>query len=214
MNEHDFRSMRRNYGKSELVETQISPNAFDQISHWFKEAKASGILEPNAMSLATASKSGHPRNRIVLLKEINATGLVFFTNYLSQKGQDLEENPYASALFFWDKEERQVRFDGKVEKISREESEAYFLSRPFESQIGAHASIQSSTIPNREFVESKYEDMKEKYSGQIVPIPDYWGGYILIPEVIEFWQGRSSRLHDRIEYKKSNNQWTINRLSP
>lgn len=206
--------MRRNYTKDGLLEKDMSKSPLTQFSNWFTEATNSKIIEPNAMTLATSDKSGLASARIVLLKSFDEKGFIFFTNYESRKGKEIAETKKGTLLFFWDILERQIRIEGKIKKISREDSEIYFHSRPFESQIGAIASNQSYAIKSREELENKYSELLQKYKGQTVPMPKHWGGYILEPTKIEFWQGRASRLHDRILYTKKNKTWKIERLSP
>ena len=198
----------------ELTKKKVDPNPFDQFSHWFNELLKSNVKEPNAMILATASSEGIPSVRTVLLKKFDEEGFVFYTNYESHKAADLSENPNAEILFMWLELERQVRIKGKVEKVSEKESEEYFHSRPTNSQIGAWASKQSSVIPDRVFLEEKFQETAEKYKDGVIPLPPFWGGYRLKPVGFEFWQGRESRLHDRISYRKKNNTWEIVRLSP
>ncbi len=198
----------------ELTENIVDPNPFTQFSHWFNELLKSDVKEPNAMVLATASAERIPSARTVLLKKFDETGFVFFTNYESHKARDLTVNPNAEILFVWLELERQVRIRGKVEKVSSEESEEYFHSRPTNSQIGAWASKQSSVIPNREFLAEKFRETAEKYKDGIIPLPPFWGGFRLIPNEFEFWQGRESRLHDRISYRRKGDNWEIVRLSP
>ncbi|MBK8397279.1 MAG: pyridoxamine 5'-phosphate oxidase [Leptospiraceae bacterium] len=206
--------MRRNYTRDGLLEKDVSRNAIDQFSIWFSDAKNSKIIEPNAMTLATSDKSGLATARVVLLKSFDEKGFIFFTNYESRKGKEIADTKKGTLLFFWDILERQVRIEGKIKKIAREDSETYFHSRPFESQIGALASNQSYVIRSREELENKYAELLEKHKGKVVPMPKHWGGYILEPRQIEFWQGRTSRLHDRILYTKKNKTWKIERLSP
>lgn len=207
-------NLRGEVYKNELLESNVAENPFVQFSAWMKEVLDAEIVHANAMALATVSDKGVPSARTVLLKELDDTGFVFFTNYESEKAKELENNHNASILFFWKEFERQVRITGIVEKINREESEEYFKSRPLESKLGAWASKQSSEIPNREYLERKYDDLKEKYSGTEIPTPSFWGGYRLLPNIFEFWQGRESRLHDRIKYEKKENEWRIIRLAP
>ncbi len=171
------------------------------------------MIEPNAMVLATSDENNQPSARVVLLKDYKEGKFIFYTNYESKKAHDLSINPKASLLFFWRELGRQIRITGTVSKISREESEEYFVTRPYESQIGAWASKQSSVISDRTFLEKKFEKMKERYPGE-VPLPPFWGGYKLLPDKFEFWQGRGSRLHDRISYIKNDKKWDIIRLSP
>lgn len=206
--------MRRNYALSGLLETNVEKNPIDQFSIWFQEALHSKILEANAMTLATSGKSGLASARIVLLKSFDLKGFIFFTNYESRKGKEIQETKKGSLLFFWDALERQVRIEGKLKKISTKDSEEYFHSRPFESQVGAIASSQSKVLKSREDLEKKYEALLIQYKDKKVPMPKHWGGYILEPSKIEFWQGRPSRLHDRILYSKNKTGWKIERLYP
>jgi pyridoxamine 5'-phosphate oxidase len=208
--------LRQNYTLAGLSETDIEPNPIEQFNTWFQQALDADLIEPNAMTLATATSDGKPTARIVLLKGVSDRGFVFYTNYESQKGQQLIANPYAALVFLWDKLERQVRIEGKVEQLQSEESAKYFHSRPKASQLGAWASDQSRVIPNREVLEQKLADLQKKYSGDAtVPLPQHWGGFRVIPNHIEFWQGRSSRLHDRLVYDlQADGSWSIKRLSP
>lgn len=210
----DLSKLRRSYSLKELSENSVFPNPFSQFSFWMQEAILSNLLEPNAMILATANKNGMPSARTVLLKGVDEKGFVFFTNYESAKAKELEKNSFASLLFLWLELERQVRITGKVEKVSREESEKYFLSRPRESQLGAWASKQSEVILNRKILESKFAEMKKRFENQEISLPPFWGGYRVIPQRIEFWQGRENRLHDRICYTLIEGNWKIERLSP
>lgn len=211
---HKIASIRKEYRLKSLDESHVAPDAILQFSHWWEEAVKSEIEEVNAMTLATASADGIPSARIVLLKGFDDNGFVFFTNYQSAKGRQLDENPKAALVFFWKELERQVRITGTVKKVSEIESDNYFQSRPAGSKIGAWASPQSSVINQRSVLE---ENIK-KYTGQFhlqIPRPPFWGGYVVNPETIEFWQGGSSRLHDRIKYTKlSTNKWKIERLAP
>ncbi|AFH48954.1 pyridoxamine 5'-phosphate oxidase [Ignavibacterium album JCM 16511] len=212
MDENTLNNLRKNYQKGELLESQINPNPLRQFEIWFEEVFKSNIYEPNAMILATSS-GNKPSARVVLLKGFDERGFKFYTNYNSRKGRELTSNPNAALLFYWMELERQVRIEGRVEKLSKEESLEYFNSRPLESRYGALASNQSEVIPNREFLERKFFELKEKY-GDNPPMPESWGGFLLIPELFEFWQGRPGRLHDRIVYEKSEKSWKIYRLSP
>jgi pyridoxamine 5'-phosphate oxidase len=207
----DLKDQRKVYEKFELHEESVKHNPFDQFKNWFVDTKNSEILEANAMTLATASKDGKPSARIVLLKEVTETGFVFFTNYNSQKGMDLAENPQAEILFFWDALERQVRIAGTVKKISPTDSKAYFDTRPPESRAGAIASPQSQKIENRAVIEEK---IKIALTDNKLDMPEHWGGYILEPNYFEFWQGRHSRLHDRIIYEQIEGHWKVGRLAP
>lgn len=210
-----LQNLRQDYRSASLLESDVDTNPYQQFGKWFTEALKAEILEPNAMSIATANKKGLPSARIVLLKGFNEDGFVFYTNYESQKGKELEENPYAALIFFWGDLERQIRIEGVVEKVSEEESNQYFQSRPKGSQLGALTSPQSQTIPDRSFLENKLIALENDYQDKDVKKPSYWGGYRVIPNRIEFWQGRSSRLHDRIVYTQAENQtWRFERLAP
>lgn len=210
----EISALRINYTKGELTENQISKDAFEQFNNWMTEAKNSDIREPNAMVLATV-KDHKPAARVVLLKGLDSEGFVFYTNYESHKGSEMAETPYAALTFFWDILEKQVRIEGKVVKVSAAESDEYFWSRPKASQIGAWVSDQSTVIEGREALEEKNAALTKKFEDmEVVPRPPHWGGYRVIPERIEFWQGRTSRLHDRILYTKEGDGWKIERLSP
>ena len=211
---HTISHLRKDYSLKALSETDVKSNPLEQFDTWWNEAIQSQIDEVNAMTLATATAEGVPSARIVLLKEYNDKGFVFFTNYESAKGQELAENPRASLLFFWKELERQVRITGLVEKITEQESDAYFYSRPLGSRIGAIASAQSSVIANRNILEEKVKLLEKKGEAEIKR-PAHWGGYRVKPVIIEFWQGRPSRLHDRIQYTlEENGAWKVERLSP
>lgn len=211
----DTGGIRREYQLQSLSETDVKANPFAQFTKWWDDAIRSQIDEVNAMTLATADKNAMPSARIVLLKEFSEKGFVFFTNYTSHKGRELEENPNACLVFFWKELERQVRITGGVKKISAAESDAYFVSRPEGSRIGAWASPQSSIIDSRNIIEERLTEYQQKFAGGKITRPPHWGGYIVIPVVIEFWQGRPNRLHDRIQYKLINNtEWKIQRLAP
>ena len=206
---------RQNYTRAGLSEADVTSNPIAQFKIWFQQALDADLVEPNAMTIATATPEGKPTARIVLLKGVSDRGFVFYTNYKSQKGQQLIANPHAALVFLWDKLERQVRIEGKVEKLSAEESAEYFHSRPKASQLGAWASNQSQVIPNREVLEQRLDQLQTKYSSDTVPLPEHWGGFRVVPNRIEFWQGRPSRLHDRLVYDLlANGDWQINRLSP
>lgn len=206
--------LRLNYTRQSLLEANIHPDPIQQFQAWFDQAVEANLLEPNAMTLATASPNGTPSARIVLLKGVDQRGFVFYTNYNSQKGQELAANPQAALVFLWGELERQVRVAGAVEKIADQETEAYFNSRPHSSQLGAWASDQSCVIPNREGLEQRLTDLTEQYQDQAVPRPLHWGGFRVIPQAIEFWQGRPSRLHDRLRYRLEADHWIVERLSP
>lgn len=210
----DLKNIRSEFSKGELSKNQVEKDPIVQFKHWFNQAIEMEIAEVNAMTIATASMNGLPSARIVLLKEVDELGFVFFTNYEGRKGIELEQNPNAALLFFWKELERQIRIEGKVEKTTDNESEVYFNSRPLESKISAIISKQSEVVQNREFLEEKYvKSLKQNFEKEIKR-PENWGGYRVIPEKIEFWQGRTNRLHDRILYTKINNKWKIERLEP
>ncbi len=206
-------NIRDEYTKNSLERKDINDSPFEQFHKWMNEAIESQCLHPNAMSLATADKEGMPDVRIVLLKDASFKGFTFFTNYLSQKGNELAKNNKACLNFFWGELERQVRISGSIEKIDTHLSDEYFQSRPRESQIGAIVSPQSQVI-SEDFLTNKYNELKNTYENQPIPRPEHWGGYILTPHKIEFWQGRTSRLHDRFVYTKQADAWKIDRLAP
>jgi pyridoxamine 5'-phosphate oxidase len=210
----DIANLRNEYKLEALTESGVKHDAIEQFTSWWNEALQSDIYEVNAMTLATSDKQGNPSARIVLLKDYSKDGFVFFTNYGSSKGRQLDENPVACLLFFWKELERQVKIEGSVERIDAAESDAYFFSRPEGSRIGAWTSPQSQVIPNREFLENRYTELVEKFKGSSIERPPHWGGYVVKPQKIEFWQGRPSRLHDRILYTKDSNEWKIERLAP
>lgn len=201
--------------KYELTESNVDPDPFKQFQAWFEQAEAAGSKLPNAMTLATATRDGRPSSRMVLLKGFDDRGFVFFTNYESQKGVELEENPIAALNFYWSVLDRQVRITGHTTKTSREESEEYFHTRPVDSQLGAWASRQSRVIGSREALEENMRRLMTEYEGKQIPLPPFWGGYRLSPIIMEFWQNRASRLHDRLRYtRQDNGNWLIERLSP
>ena len=206
--------LRREYASRALTEADADADPIAQFSVWFGEALKSELLDTNAMTLATASRDGEPAARIVLLKGFDESGFVFFTNYESNKGKQLDQNPRACLLMFWAALERQVRIVGRVTKTSAAESEQYFQSRPFESRIGAWASAQSRTVEDRQALESRYAELAATYAGSPVPLPPFWGGYRVAPDTIEFWQGRKSRLHDRLLYTRRGGAWSRSRLAP
>ncbi len=214
--QHSITDLRQNYQFNILSELDIHKNPFEQFSLWFEVALKSNIREPNAMSIATVSLEGHPSIRTVLLKEYNKAGFIFYTNYKSRKGKELAKNPYIALLFFWDTLERQIRIEGKAQYISSQASDNYFNSRPKPSRIGAVASPQSEIIPNRNILEKNMKLLNEKYSNTTqIKRPEHWGGYIVKPTLFEFWQGRPSRLHDRIQYTLTQTgEWKIDRLAP
>ena len=207
--------LRREYASRALSEEQADPDPLKQFSVWFGEALKSELLDANAMTLATATPAGEPAARIVLLKGFDDHGFVFFTNYESAKGRQLEANPRACLLLFWRELERQVRITGSITKTTTAESETYFRSRPYESQIGAWASAQSRTVADRGVLEAQYAELAAKYTAGHVPLPPFWGGYRVKPDTMEFWQGRRSRLHDRLLYtRQADGTWSRSRLAP
>lgn len=211
----DVAALRKEYSLRGLRRAQLHDDPFAQFEQWFQEAVQAQLLEPNAMSLATANKTGAIKVRTVLLKGLDSRGMVFFTNYTSRKAHDILENPQAALLFPWLSLERQVSISGKVEKISTAESLAYFTSRPVGSQLGAWVSRQSTVIPSRDYLERKLEKTQAKFQNGDIPLPEFWGGFRVVPQTIEFWQGSANRLHDRFIYTKQLDQsWLIDRLSP
>ena len=211
----NLQSLRMDYKAASLSESDIFENPFMQFDKWFSDALNAKVLEPNAMCLATASANGIPTARVVLLKEFDEQGFVFYTNYDSEKGKTLLQNPVAALVFFWGDLERQIRIEGVVEKVSETESDAYFKVRPKGSQLGALVSQQSTVIPDRGYLEEKLEKLEKKYADKEVERPKNWGGYRVIPNKIEFWQGRRNRLHDRLVYlHQKDGLWKIVRLAP
>ncbi len=207
--------MRRDYTeRGPLLEGDLAAGWPAQFAAWFAEAAAYGLPEPNAMIVATADRDGHPSARTVLLKGYDERGFVFYTNYLSRKGRELQANPYASLVFPWFPMQRQVLVAGAVERVSRAETEAYFATRPRGSQLGAWASPQSEVVPDRAAVEAGLAAATERFGDGPIPAPPHWGGLRVIPETVEFWQGRSSRLHDRLRYRATHPGWVIERLAP
>lgn len=210
----DLSNYRKSYEKSELLESAISKNPFDLFSKWFQEAEEiGGSEEINAMTISTVGLDGFPKNRVVLLKQFTSEGFIFFTNYQSEKGKAIAENPKVCLSFFWHNSERQVIIKGIAEKTSEKISDDYFKSRPEGSQLGAIASNQSEVITGRDFLEEKIQTFTENLSGTAIQRPDYWGGYLVRPIEMEFWQGRANRLHDRIRFKFENSTWKMERLS-
>ncbi len=206
--------LRKDYTLQELNETEVDLNPFVQFQRWFDQAVEAQLPEPNAMTVATATKEGIPSARIVLLKGFDDRGFVFYTNYSSHKAQELTDNPHAALVFLWTELERQIRIVGSVEKVSAEESDAYFYSRPIGSRLGAWTSEQSQVIANRDVLEQRLTELKTQYEHQEISRPPHWGGFRVKPIAIEFWQGRSSRLHDRLRYQLQNGEWMLDRLSP
>ena len=197
-----------------LTEENINKNPFKQFEIWFEEAKKIGLKDPNAMNVASATKSGIPSSRMVLLKAYSEEGFIFYTNYTSRKSGEILDNPIVALNFFWDALERQIRIEGEIKKVGKEVSDAYFNSRSRLSQLGAHASNQSQIIENYEELTDKLNSFDEKYKDTDIPRPDHWGGFIVIPSSIEFWQGHDGRLHDRLKFEKENTNWVLKRLSP
>lgn len=218
MDKQAVAAMRRDYSKRSLNEASVDPNPMKQFENWFEESVANELLEPNAFTISTVGNDGKPYSRVVLMKSYDENGLVFFTNYESNKAKQLSANPNAAINFLWLEMERQVRIEGVAERISKVESLNYFLSRPEGSQLGAWVSPQSSIISSRAILEEKWEQMKRKFKDGKIPLPDNWGGIRIKPNYFEFWQGRSSRLHDRIAYSKQQDtqgaSWQISRLAP
>ncbi len=210
----DIAGLRQEYKLHTLDITDVAGDPLAQFQRWFGEAGRAGILEPNAMILSTVDGEGQPSSRTVLLKGLDDRGFTFFTSYQSHKAENLSTSPRAALTFFWQELERQVNITGTVERTTAAESDAYFAVRPYGSQIGAHASIQSSVIPSREWLEERYAELKARWPEGTVPRPDSWGGYRLIPVSVEFWQGRPSRLHDRLRYTCESEGWKLDRLSP
>lgn len=214
MSERDLGDYRREYALSGLSRSQLADDPMEQFKQWFADAEKAKLLDETAMVLSTASKEGKPSSRVVLLKKLDQAGFVFFTNYQSQKGQDITANAQVSLLFPWTSLERQIEISGLAEKISAEESNAYFQSRPRDSQIAAWASEQSRYVENRAALEQAIAQYQQQFEGKPISLPDFWGGYRVVPQTLEFWQGRVGRLHDRFEYRRDGDGWSIQRLAP
>jgi pyridoxamine 5'-phosphate oxidase len=210
----DASRLRKEYTRAGLVEGDVDPNPVVQFHQWFEKVIDADLHEPNAMILATASRDGRPSARVVLLKGYDERGFVFYTNYEGRKARDLEANPLCALLFYWGELERQVRIEGRASRLSGEESDAYFTSRPRGSRLGAWASEQSQPVESRSILEERVRALEAEYEGREIPRPPFWGGYRVEPEVIEFWQGRENRLHDRLVYRRTEGGWKIERLQP
>ncbi len=210
----DLAAIRRDYALASLAERDVDPDPIRQFERWFADAVSARVPEPNAMTLSTATRDGVPSARIVLLKGVDADGFVFYTDYRSRKGAELAENPLAALTFLWKEIERQVRITGAVSRVSTQESEAYFRTRPPGSRLGAWASHQSSVIASREQLDARLREVTERFADGDVPLPPHWGGFRISPDEIEFWQGRPDRLHDRLLYRRGEREWEISRLSP
>ncbi|CAN5575880.1 pyridoxamine 5'-phosphate oxidase [soil metagenome] len=206
--------LRKEYTRSGLSESDALPDPINQFRHWFDEALAANLHEPNAMTLATATPDGRPSARIVLLKGYDGRGFVFYTNYEGRKARDLEANPNCALVFYWGELERQVRIEGRGVQVSDKESDAYFASRPRGSRLGAWVSEQSRPVEDRSKLEERLKELEEEYEGREIPRPPFWGGYRVEPEGVEFWQGRENRLHDRLLYTRCAEEWVIERLQP
>ena len=208
-------TLNKQFGLYELKEEGVSPDPIEQFRLWYEEALRADLIHPNAFTLATSTIDGKPSARVLLLKGFDQAGFIFYSNSESKKGDDLANNPFAALCFWWGRLERQVRIEGKIHIVSDDEADEYFSSRPRGSQIGAWASHQSTVIPNREILEERFNEFEHRYSDKSVPRPPYWNGYRLVPDTLEFWQGRDNRLHDRLRYKLlSDGEWVIERLAP
>ncbi|GJM28264.1 MAG: pyridoxine/pyridoxamine 5'-phosphate oxidase [Cyclobacteriaceae bacterium] len=214
MANRDLIQYRQEYGREKLVVNEMLDDPIAQFKHWFKQAESAGVKEPNTMTLATVDINGQPTIRVVLLKEITNLGLIFYSNFKSRKGREIAKHPHSAINFYWQLVERQVRFDGTITKINESKADAYFRTRPRGSQLGAWVSAQSEAIPSREYLEEQLEIYKERFQDKEIPRPPHWGGYLLTPGKVEFWQGGENRLHDRIQYTAQGSSWTRCRLAP
>lgn len=206
--------LRKDYTLNGLDIVDVLPNPIEQFGLWFEAALGAGVAEPNAMHVSTVTADGRPDGRIVLIKDVSNAGFVFYTNYESRKGRELSEQPFAALTFFYPELERQIRIEGRVEKVVADESDAYFDSRPRGNQIGAWVSNQSRVVESRDVLQNRQRELETQFEGEPVPRPPHWGGFRVVPEVLEFWQGRPSRLHDRIRYRREGQKWVIERLAP
>ncbi|MER5772514.1 pyridoxamine 5'-phosphate oxidase [Streptomyces sp. NPDC001985] len=207
--------MRRRYHSAPLLESELAPDPMEQFAHWFRQAVSAGLHEPNAMVVSTATPDGRPSSRTVLLKQYDSRGFVFYTNYASRKGSELAANPWTALLFPWHPLARQIQVTGTASRVGRDETAAYFRSRPHGSQLGAWASEQSSVIGSRQELLRRYEELAARYpEGERVPAPPEWGGFRVVPESVEFWQGHENRLHDRLRYVRAGEGWRVERLAP
>ena len=197
-----------------LTEDNINPDPIEQFDIWFKDAHDIGLKDPNAMNVASATKDGVPSSRMVLLKSYDKNGFIFYTNYTSRKSREIIDNPLVALNFFWDALERQVRVEGKIKKIDSKISDEYFASRARLSQLGAHASNQSEVIENYDVITNKLKELEKKFEGEEIPRPEHWGGFIIVPDSIEFWQGHQGRIHDRLKFRRADQKWKLDRLSP
>ena len=210
----DLKKLRKEYTRAGLTEADAHPDPIEQFRWWFYDALAANLHEPNAMTLATSTPDGRPSARVVLLKGFDERGFVFYTNYEGRKARELDENPYCALVFYWGDLERQVRVEGRAGRVPKEESDAYYESRPRGSRLGAWASVQSHPIRDREALEARLWELEAEYEGCELPRPPFWGGYRVEPEEVEFWQGRENRLHDRLLYRRSHEGWDVVRLQP